>query len=212
MAPTARKKLVSDQALARREPRQARALHKVGLMLEAAMRLIDRDGVERLTTNAVAEMAGVSIGTLYQYFEDKQALLDTLAEREVAALGERLRASLAGPAPAVRGDRVRAAVHAMAGAFGGRRRVHRQLIQHAMARGSSRIAPLLAEIAQLVGAGIDAGGGGVVALPPARAFVLVHAIAGVLRGLVTAADAAPPRAQVEDALVALVLGFVDPPR
>lgn len=67
----------------RRAPCQARALHKVELILEAATRLLDAGDLSILATNAVAERAGVSIGTLYPYFKDKQAILDALALREL---------------------------------------------------------------------------------------------------------------------------------
>jgi len=46
-----------------RKPRQERALHKVELILEATMRLIEKGGIEAFNTNAVAATAGVSIGT-----------------------------------------------------------------------------------------------------------------------------------------------------
>jgi DNA-binding transcriptional regulator YbjK len=62
------------QRLAPRQPRQERARHKVALILEAAMRLLGKGGAAALTTNAVAETAGVSIGTLYQYFANKEAI------------------------------------------------------------------------------------------------------------------------------------------
>lgn len=196
-----------------RAPRQARALHKVELVLEAAARLIDEDGVDALTTNAVAARAGVSIGTLYQYFDDKQALLDALIDRHVQTLATRVRASLSRAALQPPGERVRALVQAVLASYGGRRRVHRRLMAHALTRGpGTRLAPLYAEIANHL-AGQRAGGsdGAAPPLTQAQAFVLTHAIAGVLRAL-AGAEHAPPRAEVEDALVRLVAGFVSPPR
>src|SRR4029079_13393163 len=68
----------------RRTPRQVRAGETVSTILEAAAQLLEAGGLAGFTTNAVAERAGVSIGTLYQYFADKQALLRALAEREIA--------------------------------------------------------------------------------------------------------------------------------
>ncbi len=65
----------------RKEPRQVRAAETVEAILEAAARLISQEGYRGATTNRVAERAGVSIGSLYQYFPNKEALLSTLSRR-----------------------------------------------------------------------------------------------------------------------------------
>ena len=69
-----------------RAPRQERSRQKVELMLEAATRILEKDGMEGLTTNAIAAKAGVCIGTLYQYFPHKEAILDALAAQELLRL------------------------------------------------------------------------------------------------------------------------------
>jgi AcrR family transcriptional regulator len=65
----------------RKEPRQERARATVEAILEAAARILDRQGWARFTTNAVAEAAGVSIGSLYQYFPNKLALVEAILRR-----------------------------------------------------------------------------------------------------------------------------------
>jgi AcrR family transcriptional regulator len=204
-------KIDKDQGIARRTPRQARALHKVGLILEAAMRLIEKDGLEALTTNAVAERAGVSIGTLYQYFNDKQTILDALIERELAGLSQDVMAALQGPPPAVPGGRIRAVVRAVLGGYGGRHRVHRLLLEHSLARGAGgHLSPMYAGIATLFSStGIAAPGRSARPLSPAEAFVLIQALGGVLRALVAEGDQRLDRAAVEDALVRLVMNYLD---
>lgn len=62
----------------RKTPRQARSRHTHDAILEAAARIVQEDGLHRLTTNRIAERAGVSIGSLYQYFPGKEAILATL--------------------------------------------------------------------------------------------------------------------------------------
>ncbi|HJL48012.1 MAG TPA: TetR/AcrR family transcriptional regulator, partial [Polyangiaceae bacterium LLY-WYZ-15_(1-7)] len=65
----------------RREPRTAEGRAIVDAIAEATALLLDRDGYEALTTNAIARVAGVSIGSLYQYFGDKQAVVLEVARR-----------------------------------------------------------------------------------------------------------------------------------
>jgi AcrR family transcriptional regulator len=69
----------------RRTPQQARSRAACEAIVEAAAQILEAGGPEALTTNAVAERAGVSIGTLYQYFPDKQAILLAATHRELAA-------------------------------------------------------------------------------------------------------------------------------
>jgi len=70
----------------RKKPAQTRSKATVEAILEAAARVLVEEGFDRTTTNRVAEVAGVSIGSLYQYFPNKEALLSTLAERHMSAM------------------------------------------------------------------------------------------------------------------------------
>jgi AcrR family transcriptional regulator len=72
--------------MVRRVPRQARARQKLARVLEAADRLLAEEGVEALTTTRVAAAAGVSVGTLYQYLPDRDAITEALAEGYLARL------------------------------------------------------------------------------------------------------------------------------
>ena len=65
----------------RKRPGQQRSQQMVDILLEASGRVIARQGLASLTTNRVADEAGVSIGSLYQYFANKQELLEGLLER-----------------------------------------------------------------------------------------------------------------------------------
>lgn len=73
----------SERASTRREPKQQRSRETVEAVLEAVPRVLARHGAEAITTNRVAEVAGVSIGSLYQYFPDKQAIFMALHDRHV---------------------------------------------------------------------------------------------------------------------------------
>jgi AcrR family transcriptional regulator len=77
--------MASDhETFQRRRPRQARSRATWDAIVEAAAQVLERDGPAGFNTASVAERAGVSIGTLYQYFPDKQAILLAAAEREVS--------------------------------------------------------------------------------------------------------------------------------
>ncbi len=76
-------------------PRQTRSAETVRAIVEAAARILEQAGLGAFTTNAVAERAGVSIGSLYQYFPGKDALIGALIVRETSLLIADWKASLA---------------------------------------------------------------------------------------------------------------------
>jgi AcrR family transcriptional regulator len=78
----------------RKSPRQARSREMVETILEAAARVLVKDGLERTTTNRVAAAAGVSIGSLYQYYPSKDALVAALITRHVDAMRSLVLAAL----------------------------------------------------------------------------------------------------------------------
>ncbi len=70
----------------RKEPRQARSQATVDAILTATARVLVRDGYDRASTNRVAETAGVSVGSLYQYFPTKEALVAALIDRHMTQM------------------------------------------------------------------------------------------------------------------------------
>jgi AcrR family transcriptional regulator len=69
-------------ARVRKQPQQARAQETVRAILEATVQILDSEGLDAATTTRIAEVAGVSIGSLYQYFSHRDAVLKALQERE----------------------------------------------------------------------------------------------------------------------------------
>lgn len=65
----------------RKRPMQARSKATVGAIVEAATRILSEQGWAGFTTNKVAEAAGVSIGSYYQYFPDKHSLIEAILDR-----------------------------------------------------------------------------------------------------------------------------------
>jgi AcrR family transcriptional regulator len=66
----------------RKQPQQARSNQLVEAVLDAAVQVLTREGAQRFTTARVAERAGVSVGSLYQYFPNKAAILFRLQSDE----------------------------------------------------------------------------------------------------------------------------------
>lgn len=75
----------------RKPPQQKRSRELVEKLLDATATTIAERGLDNTTTNHIAEKAGVSIGSLYQYFPDKQALVEGLLERMGRGVGENFR-------------------------------------------------------------------------------------------------------------------------
>lgn len=78
----------------RKTPRQRRAAEAFHSVLTAASRLLPDLGYQRLTTNRIAELAGVSIGSLYQYFENKDAIALELFQKILGQNQDGLKAAL----------------------------------------------------------------------------------------------------------------------
>jgi AcrR family transcriptional regulator len=79
----------------RKKPAQSRAAVTVHAILEGAANILERQGLEGYTTNEIAARAGVSIGSLYQYFPNKDAVTIALIEREMAGMVDEVIAALA---------------------------------------------------------------------------------------------------------------------
>lgn len=96
--------------IARKKPRQARAAVTLDAVFEATIQLLLSDGPHRLTTTRVAERAGVSVGTMYQYFPNKQALIYALNERYLEALAGKIEDTCQGRHGAPAGEMVAALI------------------------------------------------------------------------------------------------------
>jgi AcrR family transcriptional regulator len=81
--------------VSRRHPGQARAQATVNAILEATVQVLNRDGLDAATTTRIAEVAGVSIGSLYQYFSHRDAILTALQDREFQHALELMETALA---------------------------------------------------------------------------------------------------------------------
>ena len=101
--------MITSELQPRKAPRQQRAQATCAAILEAAAQLLSERGLAGYTTNAVAERAGVSIGSLYQYYPNKDALMSALIASQQARQFERVQQA----AQATVGATLEAAVRTM---------------------------------------------------------------------------------------------------
>ncbi len=175
----------------RQIPKQQRSRDKVGLILDAAIQVLERNGERGFNTNAVAERAGVSIGTLYRYFPDKEAVLIALAEREIEGQQAERKKLMKGDPTGLAPDRafIRAFLHA----FGGRTRARQVVMNAWFARVPSRVEPPVRESAGATGQ----------PLTRIQAFVLSQALLGAMRAAVLEGADFLLKREFEDELVRL---------
>lgn len=158
-------------------------------MVTAAELVLERHGPGGLTTNRVAEAAGVSIGSLYQYFPNKQALVAAVSQRYLDSVLDLAREALAASRDAPLESLVERVAMAMMVAYGRSRPIHRWLVELRtevafQARMADAFDAFTADVAAAFAARAD------LRLPAPRvtAFVLVHAIHGVVEAASVRAD------------------------
>ena len=195
---------------ARRTPRQQRSVQAVEAIFEATARLIESQGLETLTTARIAEVAGYGVGTVYDYFPTKSAILVAMARQELektlgSVLKELRRTDSESPATATQ-----RAMRAMIRGFGGRRRLRGALLATMMAQGhSSELTQPVEMIADFLrrqpepAYGID-----LTRMPPEQLYVLTRAIVGVIRAWAMEGGAQVSAQTLELELTELVRGYV----
>jgi AcrR family transcriptional regulator len=204
------------QQVKRRQPRQDRAQKTKSLIFEAASRLLEQDGLEKFNTNRLAEVSGFSVGTIYQYFADKRAILLALAqheqERAMAEVRRLLMIDLANlpvADEASASPRARPIVRAILQTFGGRQRANKILIDLALQSGEQRhLDTPVAALTSLLTSGTVAGRHGSVTMTETDAFVLTEAVIGPIRAALMRNVTLSRKPQFEDALVDLIDAFV----
>jgi AcrR family transcriptional regulator len=97
----------------RRRPSQRRARQTVEAILDAVIRILKREGGKAVTTNRIAEVAGVSIGSVYQYFPDKGAIFVALHQRHIEEIDRAVERTLVQNATAPLDELMRAMIETM---------------------------------------------------------------------------------------------------
>ena len=193
----------------RRIPQRVGSAATVEAIYEATARILQAHGREGLSTNLIAERAGVSIGTLYGYFPNKHAILLAMARREMDALKDRVGAALL-DSTSEEPDPVRRAIRALVKGYGRRGKARRILMETLFAAGGSEeMARPVFEIADLILRNQDK------VLPQGAAapseialFVVTRAVDSVIRTATYEAVPFLESREFEDELLRLVKGYL----
>jgi AcrR family transcriptional regulator len=196
-----------DVVESRKSPRQARALVTVDAIFEATARIIEEAGTAGLTTNHIAERAGVSVGSLYGYFPNKEAILIALARRQLdldrRTIGGTLAAALASGSPEPERPIVRALMALHADRSPVRRAIMGAHIAHGL--GHEHAVPVQDVAARLREAGGEA------LENPAALFVLTRAVIGIVRAAFEERSPLFGSPALEDELCRLIGFYLRPP-
>jgi AcrR family transcriptional regulator len=194
----------------RKSPQQARSRATIDAILDAAAHILGERGWTGLTTNAVAEVAGTSIGSLYQYFPDKLALIDGVRRRHFDDILGVLHA--AANLEASRATRIAALVDGMIAVHSHHPAAHRVLLEESPRGDESRSAHdrFGQECRRAYEMLFAANASGTVTDVRVGAQVLAGALAGAVHEAAREGQLASPVLRRE--LIILVDGFLKTPR
>lgn len=194
----------------RRTPVQERAVDTVETIFEAAARILQSEGRAGLNTNRVAELAGVSIGTLYSYFPNKEAILLAMARRENDALRASVAKVLTADLQHTDVSPVRLAIRALIKGYGVRNKSRRILMETLIASGgSAEIARPVQDIANLIAASGQNLLPKNARMPSAIGlFVLTRAVDSVVRAATYEDAKFISSPEFEDELTRMVTGYL----
>jgi len=192
----------------RRNPNQARARDKLELIFEASMRILEKQGLEGLTTNRIAEVAGISIGTLYQYFSNKHEILMALGEREINATINRITKAFFQANEEK--DKLRLLVRAFLNAFDGRNQVRKILLdivlsQRGMLGMEQSVNKVLTFLQSPMASQFLIN---VNKLTELDLFILSGAVTGVIRAALVRDTSLLSKTELEDRIVILIRAYV----
>jgi len=198
----------------RKQPRQARSRDTVRIILRAAAQVFSRRGYAATTTNHIAERAGVSIGSLYEYFPSKDALLVALAEEHIAE-GEATLGKVwteVSETPDI-GDLVRRFTRAMFALHAQDRALHRLLFEEAPlpARVRTRVAGIERQIAERLEAFLRSRPSLTRRDPTLASSVIVQCIEALTHKMVVHGDGDAAQEQYVAEMVALITSYLDTP-
>jgi AcrR family transcriptional regulator len=197
-----------DRFRPRKQPTQDRAAQTRHRILDAAAHIFGEYGYSAGTTNRIAECAEVSIGSLYQYFPNKDAILHALMDAHVDAGAQLLAERLSRGLPEQLDDTLHVLVRAVIDNHRANPQLHRVLFEEA-----PRAPAFLSRLHDLEETMVDATVGLLESHPAVHARgrlsarVVVVTIESLVHRLITAPDPVDPQ-QLEDEIVTLLTGYL----
>ena len=196
--------------LTRKTPHQARAKETLNAIFEATARILERRGRKALNTNYIASRAGICIGTLYQYFPNKEAILISMARALIESDSAALRDAVSESQKEQSKEPYRLVIHALIAELKKRRETRRAVIDTLIAEGlGDERAMSVQALAEVVAVKTDQ------LFPqresplsPAAIFVITRAVNGVLRATIEEKSELLGTPEFEDELVRLVGNYV----
>ncbi len=201
----------STEDLTRRTPHQARAKETLNAIFEATARILERRGRKALNTNYIASRAGICIGTLYQYFPNKEAILISMARALIESDSAALRAALSRSHHEHSKEPYRLVIRALIAELEKRRETRRAAIDTLIAEG---LGDERAMSVQALADAVTVKTGQLFPqrespLSPAAVFVITRAVNGVLRATIEEKSDLLGTPEFEDELVRLVGNYVE---
>ncbi|HTQ13851.1 MAG TPA: TetR/AcrR family transcriptional regulator [Rhizomicrobium sp.] len=200
----------SAKLLGRRKPKQQRSVETIEAIFEATARILESAEATELTTIRIAELSGYGVGTIYDYFSNKEEILVAMARSELEKTFRSVQRIMT--AGLQRGDEsmTRLAIRATIRGFGGRQRLRRILLETMIAQGhSAELAQPVERIAQhLVGNEIGEAGTSMRRLRPESLYVLTRAVIGVIRASVMEGNTKFSQQLLENELTDLTEAYV----
>ncbi len=195
----------------RKKPKQGRSQATVDAILVATARVLCATGYDRASTNRIALAAGVSVGSLYQYFPSKEALVAALVERHIDEMTSLVRTKLV----EVQGEPLEVAVttmiQAMFAAHAVDPRLHQVLVEQVPRIGRlEKLRDVESEVQALVAGFMETRQGLLRAPAATMAFVLVHAVEAVTHASVVGGADSDRAKAIADELTHMVLRYLTP--
>ena len=195
----------------RKTPKQQRAAETVEAILDATAQLLQKSEIREVSTNHIARKAGVSIGTLYQYFSNKDELMWSLAKREYIRIAIDLIREIDEVSAESIPETSRAIVKLLIARFANRKITKRLgvLVQVRRVQRGGGEEPLLAAIAEALANKLGLVKRMSLEQTKVFSFILTRSLLGTIRSAMNTDLEMMKSQEFEDQLVVLMTAYID---